>query len=41
VLLGGGRARAVEPDVLLRETGAPDLHHAFRTVTGNREEAPA
>jgi ABC-2 type transport system ATP-binding protein len=41
VLLGGGRARAVEPDVLLRETGAPDLHHAFRTVTGSGAEAPA
>lgn len=36
VLLGGGRALATDPEGLLRETGAPDLHHAFRAVAGAR-----
>jgi ABC-2 type transport system ATP-binding protein len=41
VLLGGGRALLTDPAALVAETGAPDLHHAFRAAVAGPSEAPA
>lgn len=41
VLTGGGRAVTTDPEALVRETGEPDLHHAFRAVAGRPRTASA